>query len=111
MVGELTALERKRALEALLESSGWAILSETLREQVHSRIQELVLKPLTTLDESLAQEYAKGETASLQLVLVMPSTLLEAAAQDAAEQQIEEELANDHSTHGEPADPVTYPED
>lgn len=107
MVAKLTAHERKRALEALLQSSGWSILREVIASQVHNRIQQLVLTPLETLDQSLAQEYAKGETASLQLVLEMPKTLFEQASEEVLEAN-EKELANDDDSD---TSSIDYPED
>lgn len=107
--GSLSARERARALKALLESVGWGIVREVIAQQVHDRVQQLLLSPLESLDAALAQEYAKGEVAGLQLVPATIEAIREEAVQLAAVAEEEEEeedgrLAQDDGSAFDPGD-------
>lgn len=53
-------LERKHALEKLLESPGWGILVGMLQAQADQMQTEILFTPCTSVDSALAQEYKKG---------------------------------------------------
>lgn len=63
-----------------------------LEEQVRLRTQKIILSPIGSLDETLAQEYAKGEVAALQLTLSMPEALVETLSEEIKQEN--EELKN-----------------
>lgn len=71
------AVRRKNALQDLLRSEGWAALKEVLQEQLERRRNEVELKPLSSLDAALAQEYMKGEIHQLRLLVVLPDSLID----------------------------------
>lgn len=51
-----------------MKADSWQHFSSVLKEQYDLRMQALVSSPLKTLDESLAQEYMKGECAALLII-------------------------------------------
>lgn len=82
--------EQKRALRVLIQSEGWRILAETLKEQCGNRESHIVLTPLSETFTSHMQEYMKGEAAILRLILTLPERILESLEDDKdvnAEQQ------------------------
>lgn len=101
MTHDLNALDRKRGLKALLESTGWSILVATMQDQVKARIEALVLSPLKTSDEVYQQEFSKGEISALQLVLRLPELLMDEVAfaeATAGEQENEDDESDSDTT-------------
>lgn len=80
-------------LRQLLRSEGWAFLVKHVENQIAARIDIIVLNPLGKLDETLAQEYAKGEVQALRMVTQLPKTLVEQAEQFIKERNDEDEIA------------------
>lgn len=66
-------------LRHLLQSQGWELLSKHIQSQVDARVDNLVLNPLTGLDQTFGQEYVKGEIQALRMVAQLPKTLVEQA--------------------------------
>ena len=54
-------------LKAMVASSGWKYYSTMMEEQKVMRQNRILLTPLETHDQVLAQEYMKGEYAALAL--------------------------------------------
>jgi hypothetical protein len=71
-------------LKTMIASYAWAKYSALLTEQVTGRIDGMILTPLASLDETLGQEYAKGEAAGLKLALAIVPSLIESMEQDIA---------------------------
>lgn len=90
----LNAQEQARALKALLDSKGWAIVKGILDQQVAARLHDLVVVPLASLDGALAQEFAKGEIAGIKSILTTLEALYEDVSQLAAD-QLEKEARDD----------------
>ncbi|HYE38147.1 hypothetical protein [Methylocaldum sp.] len=68
--------EQKELWASLLAHEGWKILSGIIQEQVENR-KDLIFSPLERADEAFKQEYLKGEAAFGELVLALPTTMLE----------------------------------
>lgn len=79
--------EEQSRLRSLTEHTGFKYLREVLQEQVKVRTQAIILTPLNSLDETLHQEYSKGEAAGISLA----ERFVEIRLTDLAE-QIEERL-------------------
>jgi hypothetical protein len=62
--------------QALRKSPGWAQLLEILNEQFKVREQAVFLTPCNSIDQTLEQEYKKGEGAALLLVMKMPDVII-----------------------------------
>lgn len=54
-------LEKKRALEQLLENRGWAAAVAVVQEQADELQREILFTPCTGLDSAMSQEYKKGQ--------------------------------------------------
>jgi hypothetical protein len=87
-------------LQALIDSTGWTILKEVFQEQVHNRVEGIILNPLQSGDAVYAQEFAKGEMAAFKLATAMPQLLLQEAAHEAEEKLKEPEDEFDSSDEG-----------
>ncbi|MFM6926980.1 MAG: hypothetical protein ACKOX6_00860 [Bdellovibrio sp.] len=72
--------ENLRALQDLVASSAWKKYSDLIDAQVKGRIDQLVLKPLRGIDETLEQEYAKGEIAGMRFSLNIVADLIDTGA-------------------------------
>ena len=60
------------AYKELVESKGWKRLTEIANAQKFIREQDIFLKPLKSHDETLEQEYKKGELSGIALFLNIP---------------------------------------
>jgi hypothetical protein len=69
--------ETLRALQDLVASSAWKKYSDLIDAQVKGRVDQLVLKPLRSIDETLEQEYAKGEIAGMRFSLNIVTDLID----------------------------------
>jgi len=83
---KLSARDQKKALEALLASRGWSILSGILNSQVQTRCDAIILTPLEKRVAVFQQEYAKGEVAGIKLAVNLPQMLLDATLEDIAQE-------------------------
>lgn len=68
-------------LTSLIAHPGYQFLMEVAQSQIETRINGIILTPLNTYDETLKQEYAKGEVAGIQLF----KSLAEARVRDLSE--------------------------
>ena len=68
------AREAIREFKALLETKGWKRLEEVARAQVKGRQDEVLLKPT---QDTLEENYMKGEAHGIQLFVNLPKQLLE----------------------------------
>ena len=81
--GEVLSPEAQlRALRDLLRAQGWALLCEHAQGQLETRINDIILNPLSdkAADGLLAvagQEYEKGEIQGMKHLLAFPSTMIE----------------------------------
>lgn len=98
---KLSAQERKRALAALLESTGWGILEEIYQEQVHNRVESIILNPFVSGDAVYAQEFAKGEMAAFKLAIAMPKLLWQNAVDEAHGMESEDEFDSSDESSGD----------
>ena len=80
------------ALRTLLASPGWGLLAEVIDQQVATRTDSIILKPLQGTDEALGQEFSKGEIAGLRLLRHLPDALVK---------MYEEELKGDGTSADE----------
>lgn len=91
---ELRELQEERHnLKKLQESAPFKFVMSTADSQIKTRTDNIILRPLANLDESLAQEYAKGEVAGIRLFTQMVPTMIETLDEDIAE-LIEKEKEN-----------------
>ena len=75
------AIKQKNALEALIRSEGWEIISTIIADQIELRRNAFELTPLENFLEAGKQEYSKGEIAAFRLTLKMPSDIIEDAVE------------------------------
>lgn len=68
-------------LKVLLDSEGWQLYRSIIERQQTSRFDQVVLQPLTSHDQTLGQEYLKGEIQGLRLALALPQVLFESATE------------------------------
>lgn len=87
-------------LRLLLQSQGWALLNKHVQAQIDARTDAIILTPLSRMDDTLEQEYKKGEIAALRLTMVLPQTLVEEA---------ERALADMRKNDERPVDEVARP--
>lgn len=64
-------------LRELENSPGWDIISKILDRQVAIRTNAMLTQPLKSLDQTLEQEYIKGEAAQLLTLRGLPTVLIE----------------------------------
>lgn len=76
---------RKAALESLLTSQGWDILSTICQAQIQMLTNQIVLTPLTQHDQVLAQEFNKGHLTGLRTFLALPKQLVDELAEQLKE--------------------------
>lgn len=70
--------EKIREIKVFIDSRDWKQYTALIEAQCEGRINKLILTPLGSIDETLAQEYAKGEVAGLRLGV----TLMEQTVED-----------------------------
>ena len=91
---ELSLREQKDLWQSFTAHEGWKMLAEVIRSQVDNR-KGLIFAPLEGHDKVFAQEYLKGEAAFGELILTLPTTMLEQV-------QVElDQLKQSNSTEGE----------
>lgn len=73
------AIEQRNSFADLLRSPGWDALSKVISAQIEQRRNRFELVPLESLDEVYAQEFLKGELATLRLILSLPQDALDDA--------------------------------
>ena len=85
MAEEKVTLEGLRKLlhdlQMLVKSPGWARQAELVDMQVDLRKNQIVSEPCKSLDDTLAQEYMKGEVSGMALFARMPFIEIEAVEQ------------------------------
>ncbi len=59
--------EELSKLRGLVLHAGYDYLVKIAQAQLETRRQQIILTPLKSMDEVLAQEFAKGETAGIEL--------------------------------------------
>ena len=74
--------EEASSLKSLKNHLGYKRLMEHLNGQVTARREDIILKPLPSVDAALGQEYAKGECAGLMLAIGFLDGHLEALIAD-----------------------------
>lgn len=70
------ARKQKRIMEELIEHPGWKMLQEIAAAQTGNRKNNILLKPTESPYE---QEYMKGEVQGIELMLKIPSSMVESA--------------------------------
>lgn len=61
-----------RELEDLVQSKGWALLVKMLQAQVLTRQQTVFATPCRSIDDTLGQEFMKGEGVAFAFVEKYP---------------------------------------
>lgn len=89
------ANKKKRALKALTESEGWAILCEMVCKQRKMRENQIILTPINKDHTVLKQEYIKGECAAFRLVEELPAQLIEGLEAEIEDDRNDEPDDND----------------
>lgn len=56
----------------LLDSLGWARLAKIIKEQSDQKFNAYALKPLESMDAVFAEQFQKGQLATLAMVLLLP---------------------------------------
>jgi len=69
-------------LKVLLASEGWKIYYAIISSQQLIRFNQVVLNPLSGMDETFAQEYAKGEINGLRTAASLPQAIVESIEYD-----------------------------
>ena len=70
------ARKQKRVMEELVEHPGWKMLQEIAAAQTLNRKNNILLKPTESPYE---QEYMKGEVQGMELLMKVPSSMIESA--------------------------------
>ncbi len=65
------------ALKKLIASEGWKIFVDISHENIHDRREQIVLQPLSSMDETLPTEFMKGEVAGITAMLLYPGIKIE----------------------------------
>lgn len=86
-------VEQIRELREMLASPGWRLFAATVQEQQDNAVAELVSNRLSSLDETLAQEFTKGGIARVAAVMALPETMIEQFAADAKQMEKSNESA------------------
>lgn len=81
----------------LMEHRGWKRLVEIAKAQQHERSQRVILTPLESQDQALAQEFMKGEFAGIGVLLAIPQTEVDLYDELLNEADKEEDEDADHS--------------
>ena len=74
--------EELSRLKALVTTAGWKYLEKIAAAQVEHRRNSYELRPLSSLDETLAQEYQKGEVSGIRLFVQLPSLRISALEEE-----------------------------
>ena len=85
--------EELSELRKLSESRGFKKLMLIAKEQAESRKNQIILSPISKLDDTWGQEYAKGEVAGIELIMEMTNVQIGVLESDIAE-LIKEENGN-----------------
>lgn len=70
-------VEARHQLRVLVASPGWQLYCLLVGKQIAARTDSIILQPLEALDDSLPQEYAKGEVAAMRLTIAFAETMIE----------------------------------
>lgn len=73
------AIKVKDAFAGFLQTEAWLYLASWIEEQVRTRGDAVMLKPLENILEVTRQEFTKGEMAFGRTVLAFPETLITTA--------------------------------
>lgn len=73
------ALQLIEQFQTLQRSTGWKSLEKQLDDQIKLRYNEVVLKPLDSINDATRVEFMKGEIAGLRLALELPAKIIEGA--------------------------------
>lgn len=76
--GREKLIEARHQLKTLVASPGWQLYCLMVGKQIAGRTDGIILQALESMDGALAQEYSKGEVASLRMAVTLPETLTEA---------------------------------
>ena len=96
---EVRVLQEERSrLTNLREHSGYKYLMEIAAAQIETRRQAVFLKPLKSMDETLEQEYLKGELSGITLFSQMVDIRVDELAGEIT--QLLEELEEIHERTG-----------
>lgn len=87
-------------LNALVESRGWKRLQKITAAQIETRRNGYEAKPLKSLDETLEQEFLKGEVVGIRTFIQLPYDEIEDLQTQIAELLKENEDVEDASTNG-----------
>ena len=71
------AIRLKNKIRPLMTHEGWKYVQTVLAFQSATRINSLVATPAKGIDDTLRQEYEKGEIAMLTMLQGLPETLNE----------------------------------
>lgn len=77
-------------LKALLAHKGWQRIERLLEDQQLNREKQIFKQPLESLDQTLRQEFEKGEAHGIYLARVLPRAHIGALEEEI--EQIEEQL-------------------
>lgn len=84
-------MTRRHALTNLSKSPGWDLYLKILQAQIDTRKNNIVFTPLAGLDESLQQEYQKGEVSGIYLAGNLNELILNALNAEISDKQTEED--------------------
>lgn len=90
--------EQLQILRQLLKSPGWDLLVKHANEQVKTRTDEVILRPLESTGKVTLQEYMKGEVGGIRLIMALPETLIEIAEAVIIERRKREENESEETS-------------
>jgi hypothetical protein len=74
---EQTLDEQRLMWQSLISNEGWKELLKVLDSQIQVRLSTVMLTSLESHDQTLAQEFCKGEYAAFNLIKQLPDNALE----------------------------------
>jgi len=83
--------EESSRLSSLQQHAGYGYLVEIAKGQMENRLNQILLSPLKTMDEVLAQEFLKGEYAGIRLFTDMVQLRIEVLKEEIEKRMKEDE--------------------
>ena len=91
-----------------LEHPGWKKFAAILETQRSTRADTVMHTKLTTLEQALDQEFTKGEAAALELMLALPTTIVENLEQEI--EQLNEQIQENEDATRRTSNTIDRPE-
>jgi hypothetical protein len=70
------ARDMRHKMTELLSTPAWQYISGTIKLHYNRQIAEIIATPLTSMDDTLKQEYTKGHLAAYCALWTMPESMI-----------------------------------